>query len=79
MAALGNFDGVHRGHQDIIRHGARFGRPGAVVTFEPHPRDLLPARQTGVSPDAGTREARDSGADGLSEPLSVGSTVSSRR
>jgi riboflavin kinase / FMN adenylyltransferase len=38
MAAIGNFDGVHRGHQHLIRLAADSGRPGAVITFEPHPR-----------------------------------------
>jgi riboflavin kinase/FMN adenylyltransferase len=38
MAAIGNFDGVHRGHQYLIRMAMETGRPGAVVTFEPHPR-----------------------------------------
>jgi riboflavin kinase/FMN adenylyltransferase len=38
MAAIGNFDGVHRGHQHLIRMAVESGRPGAVVTFEPHPR-----------------------------------------
>jgi riboflavin kinase / FMN adenylyltransferase len=38
MAAVGNFDGVHRGHQHLIRMAVASGRPGAVVTFEPHPR-----------------------------------------
>jgi riboflavin kinase/FMN adenylyltransferase len=38
MAAIGNFDGVHRGHQHLIRMAAESGKPGAVVTFEPHPR-----------------------------------------
>lgn len=41
-AALGNFDGVHRGHQALIaeaaRAGAALGAPTGVVTFEPHPR-----------------------------------------
>ncbi len=40
--ALGNFDGVHRGHQALIaearRVGARIGAPAGVITFEPHPR-----------------------------------------
>lgn len=44
-AAIGNFDGVHRGHQmviDIARtEGARIGAPLGVVTFEPHPREYL--------------------------------------
>lgn len=41
-AALGAFDGVHRGHQAVItsaREAAnRLGAPLAVVSFEPHPR-----------------------------------------
>jgi riboflavin kinase/FMN adenylyltransferase len=41
MAALGNFDGVHRGHQAIIRQALGSGRPSAVVTFEPHPREFF--------------------------------------
>lgn len=40
--ALGNFDGVHRGHQRVIALAARAagaaGAPLGVVTFEPHPR-----------------------------------------
>jgi riboflavin kinase/FMN adenylyltransferase len=39
--ALGNFDGMHRGHAQVIRaaHAARPKVPLAVLTFEPHPRE----------------------------------------
>ena len=55
--AIGNFDGVHRGHREVIRaaagHARALGRPLGVVTFEPHPRELLapekaPARLTSL-------------------------------
>ncbi|WP_010508150.1 bifunctional riboflavin kinase/FAD synthetase [Komagataeibacter europaeus] len=43
VAALGNFDGVHLGHAHLIQalHTARPDRKLAVVTFEPHPRELF--------------------------------------
>ena len=41
VAAIGNFDGVHRGHQHLLRMAMASGRPGAVVTFEPHPRSFF--------------------------------------
>ncbi|GBR01410.1 bifunctional riboflavin kinase/FAD synthetase [Acetobacter oeni] len=43
VAALGNFDGVHLGHAHLVRtlHQARPDEPLAVVTFEPHPRELF--------------------------------------
>lgn len=45
VVALGNFDGVHRGHQvvfEVSRSLARkFAAPLAVVTFEPHPSSVL--------------------------------------
>jgi len=42
VVAIGNFDGVHRGHKAVIataqQRAAELGRPAAVLTFEPHPR-----------------------------------------
>lgn len=43
--ALGNFDGVHKGHQaliDITRgHAAEHGMTANVIVFDPHPRDFF--------------------------------------
>lgn len=38
--AMGNFDGVHRGHQHVISLAAKHG-PLGIVTFEPHPRSFF--------------------------------------
>jgi riboflavin kinase/FMN adenylyltransferase len=42
VVAVGNFDGLHRGHRAVIARAedlaARLGCPAAVLTFEPHPR-----------------------------------------
>lgn len=43
--ALGNFDGVHRGHQKVIALAAdaarTTGAPLGVISFEPHPRRIF--------------------------------------
>ena len=39
--AMGNFDGVHRGHQSVIDLARRGDAPLGVVTFEPHPRQVF--------------------------------------
>ncbi|KXV12776.1 bifunctional riboflavin kinase/FAD synthetase [Gluconobacter oxydans] len=43
VAALGNFDGVHRGHVHLLDtlRMARPDHPLSVVTFDPHPRTLF--------------------------------------
>ena len=45
---IGNFDGVHRGHQAmlaLLTNEARHrGVPSCVLTFEPHPRDFFAQR-----------------------------------
>ncbi|HYD67285.1 bifunctional riboflavin kinase/FAD synthetase [Azospirillum sp.] len=45
VLALGNFDGVHRGHQAVIGQAQRIARdlgaPTGVLSFEPHPRSLF--------------------------------------
>ena len=45
---IGNFDGVHRGHQAMLallkNEAEHRGVPSCVMTFEPHPRDYFAAR-----------------------------------
>ena len=45
---IGNFDGVHRGHQALLAQvgaaASRLGLEAAVMTFEPHPREFFAAR-----------------------------------
>jgi len=45
VATIGNFDGVHRGHQAVLaalREAAgRYRLPATVITFEPHPREYF--------------------------------------
>jgi riboflavin kinase/FMN adenylyltransferase len=50
VVAIGNFDGLHRGHIAVIRRAealaAKLGRPCAVLTFEPHPTDFFRGANT---------------------------------
>jgi len=45
VVAIGNFDGVHRGHRKVIgaalQRAASLGRKAAALTFSPHPRRFL--------------------------------------
>ncbi|HET6885050.1 MAG TPA: hypothetical protein VFH32_02430, partial [Rubrobacteraceae bacterium] len=45
VIALGNFDGVHLGHQEVLRRsveeGRRRGMRVVAATFHPHPRTVL--------------------------------------
>ena len=57
---IGNFDGVHRGHQAmlaLLTNEARHrGLPACVLSFEPHPRDFF-ARRSGQPQAAPARMA----------------------
>jgi riboflavin kinase/FMN adenylyltransferase len=45
VVTIGNFDGVHRGHQALVTEATRqarlLGGPAVAVTFDPHPLQLL--------------------------------------
>jgi riboflavin kinase/FMN adenylyltransferase len=50
---IGNFDGVHRGHQALLAHvtasARKLGLEAAVMTFEPHPREYFAQRSGDLS------------------------------
>lgn len=70
VIAIGNFDGVHRGHQILLEKAKeiadRDSKSFAVLTFEPHPRELMrpdepPSRITPLALKA--RRLQESGVD----------------
>ena len=50
VVTIGTFDGVHLGHrlilEEVKRHAAAIGGESVVITFEPHPRQVLQPDQT---------------------------------
>lgn len=68
VLAIGNFDGLHLGHRALLGRltakARELGLPSAVMTFEPHPRELFapdqaPARLTSLREKLGLIEACD--------------------
>ncbi len=49
VIAIGNFDGVHRGHQAVLNRALelahQLGLPAIALTFEPHPRSVFQPEQ----------------------------------
>ena len=48
VVSVGNFDGIHLGHQAVLAQLARIGverqLPTTLITFEPHPREFFSAQ-----------------------------------
>jgi len=72
VVALGNFDGVHRGHRGVIERAKalarRLGKPCALLTFEPHPADVFDGRSVIfrlTPPDAKAALLARMGLDGM--------------
>ena len=72
MAAVGNFDGLHRGHRGVIARAQalakKLARPCALLTFEPHPADVFAGRSVIfrlTPPDAKAAQAERLGLDGM--------------
>ncbi|MHA6298466.1 bifunctional riboflavin kinase/FAD synthetase [Devosia sp. CAU 1758] len=70
--AIGNFDGLHRGHQSIVEalraRAEAAAVPALMLTFEPHPRDVFapaPFMFRLTQGDAKARLAEAMGLDGI--------------
>lgn len=73
-AAIGNFDGVHLGHQRVLDLARRDDAPLGVVTFEPHPREVFARLRDGdttpfrlMSPEARANRLAKLGVETLFE------------
>lgn len=72
VAALGNFDGLHRGHRGVIARAQalakKLDKPCALLTFEPHPADFFAGKPVIfrlTPPDAKAAQSERLGLDGM--------------
>ncbi len=72
VLAIGNFDGVHRGHEAVMAQAQAVGRtlhaPAYVLTFEPHPHAFFAQDKTPfliTTPTEKRRLLRETGMDGV--------------
>lgn len=70
--AIGNFDGLHIGHQAVLERTKRLaearGAPSAILTFEPHPADYFAQRPVAfrlTPPDVKAEVAERLGLSGI--------------
>ena len=69
--AIGNFDGVHLGHQKILNYVVRAAQknelPSVVLTFSPHPEKVLGKKKIAMiqTLEQRQREILDWGVDSL--------------
>lgn len=63
VLAIGNFDGVHLGHQQILRRlrnkALQLGLPSVVMIFEPQPREFFAKTRPDFAPPARLMRLRD--------------------
>jgi riboflavin kinase/FMN adenylyltransferase len=76
VVAIGNFDGLHLGHQELLRrmsrHKERLGGLSAVLTFKPHPMQLIQGKTPPLLNTAAEKRrliTEKGGADALIELL----------
>lgn len=72
VVAIGNFDGLHRGHRGVVARAQalakKLGKPCALLTFEPHPADVFAGRPVIfrlTPPTAKAAQAARLGLDGM--------------
>ncbi len=72
VVAIGNFDGLHRGHRGVIARAQalakKLGKPCALLTFEPHPADVFAGKPVIfrlTPPEAKAAQAARLGLDGI--------------
>ena len=69
VIAIGNFDGVHRGHRAVIdaalQRAKKLGRPAVALTLEPHPRAYFRPRDPLIRLTDETQKLRLLAATGL--------------